>query len=195
MKSHEVNVMEFLFRKILIGDAGDNVPPLHTLVKETKRGPVTYRVTDKHANEILNQFKDDKPFVNQSHFFTDEHIERICTIAKAVIKIDKSVEEICERWKTNRDLVYLHVKCIPSDVCESMFSSIEVNTKSLSGNAVHSVMDKDRILAGTTYTKAKKTEFNESGLFKPISESTSDVKIVEKKESSFDDGFWNDLLK
>jgi len=195
MKSHEVNVMEFLFRKILVGDAGDNVPPLHTLVKETKRGPITYRVTDKQANEILNQFKDDKVFVTNPHLFTDDYINQICTIAKSVIKIDKPLEEIVNRWKTNRDLVYLHVNCIPKDVSESMFSSIEANTKSLSGTDVHSIMDKDKILNGTTYTKEKRNEFNESGLFKSISDSTSDVKIIDKKESSFDEGFWNDLLK
>jgi 5'-3' exonuclease len=195
MKSHEVNVMEFLFRKILVGDAGDNVPPLHTKTKETKKGLITYRVTDKQANEILNQFKDDKIFVTNAHLFNDDYINQICEIAKSVIKIDKPIEEIVTRWKTNRDLVYLHVNCIPKEVNESMFSSIEANTKSLSGNEIHSIMDKDRILAGTTYTKEKRNEFNESGLFKSISESTSDVKIIDKKESSFDDDFWNNLIK
>jgi 5'-3' exonuclease len=195
MKSHEVNVMEFIFKKILIGDNGDNVPPLHVKVKETKKGPVTYRVTDRQAMEILNQFKDDKVFVNQSHLFNDEHITQICQIAKSVIKMENPIDEIITRWKTNRDLVYLHVNCIPSEVCENMFSSIEGNTKSLSGNEVHSIMDKEKILSGTTYKKEKRNEFNESGLFKPISDSQNDVKIVDKKESSFDDDFWNNLIK
>lgn len=195
MKSHEVNVNEFIFRKILVGDAGDNVPPLHTKTKETKKGPITYRVTDKQALEIINKFKDDKVFVNQAHLFNDEHIQQICEIAKSVIKIEKPINEVIDRWKTNRDLVYLHVNCIPSDVCESMFSSIEKNTKSLSSIEINSIMDKDKILHGTTYTKEKRNEFNESGLFKPISDSNSDVKIIDKKESSFDDEFWNNLIK
>lgn len=196
MKTHEVNVMEFLFKKILVGDAGDNVPPLHTVVKETKAGPRTYGVTDRHVNDILREFKDDKVFVNQSHFFTHEHIHNICTLAKKVIKIDKPVEEIYERWITNRDLVYLHNNCIPKEVTSDMFNDIEPKAKkSLSASEIHSILNKDSILAGSSYTKEKKTEFNESGLFKPISESTSDVKIVDTKESSFDEGFWNNLLK
>ena len=196
MKSHEVNVMEFLFRKILIGDAGDNVPPLHTKVKETKRGPITYRVTDNHANEILSRFKDDKPFINQSHLFTEEHINRICSIAKDVIKIELPVEQVEERWKINRDLVYLHINCIPKEVTDSMFSSIELKYKKvLSTTDINSISNKDKILEKTTYTKEKKTEFNESGLFRPISESKSDVKIIESTDSGFDQGFWDNLLK
>jgi len=196
MKAHEVNVMEFIFRKILIGDAGDNVPPLNTTVKETKKGPITYRVTDKHANEILSQFKDDKVFVNQSHLFSDEHITQICEIAKSVIKIDKPIEQIVSKWKLNRDLVYLHANCIPSDVMSAMFESIESKyTKSLSASEIHSILDKEKILSGSSYTKEKKTQFNESGIFKPISDSASDVKIIDKKESSFDNDFWSNLIK
>jgi len=196
MKALEVNVMEFIFKKVLIGDSGDNVPPLHTTVKETKRGPITYRVTDKHALEIANEFKADKVFINQSHLFNDEFITQICEIATKVIKIDKPIEDVIKRWKLNRDLVYLHVNCIPKEVTDSMFDSIEKSrTRSLSASDIHSILDKEKILAGTTYTKEKKTEFNESGLFKAISDSSSETKIVDKKESSFDDQFWNNLIK
>lgn len=199
MKSIEVNVMDFIFRKILVGDSGDNVPPLHTVVKETKAGPRTYGVTDKHVTEIMSQFKDDKVFINQSHLFNDEHIEQICTIAKSVIKIDKPIEDIVTKWKVNRDLVFLHNNCIPKEVSTAMFENIESRyTKSLSGSELNSILNKDKILEGSSYSKEKKTEFNESGLFKSISESSSDIKIIETKdikESSFDSGFWDNLMK
>ena len=196
MKSHEVNVMEFIFRKILVGDSGDNVPPLHTVVKQTKAGPRTYGVTDKHVNEISSQFKDDKVFITNHHLFDDEYITQICSIAKSVIKIDKPLEDVITRWKTNRDLVYLHIGCIPKDVTTAMFENIEAKyTKSLSASEINSILNKEKILEGSSYTKEKKTEFNESGLFKSISENSSDVKIIDKKESSFDTGFWDNLMK
>jgi 5'-3' exonuclease len=198
MKFHEVNVNEFLFRKILIGDSGDNVPPLHTVVKETKAGPRTYGVTDKHVNEINSRFKDDKVYINQSHFFTHEHIHNICSIAKDVIKIDKTVEEIYERWITNRDLVYLHNNCIPKEVTSLMLEDIEQKQmKILSGVQLSNVMTKDSILEFTTYTKEKKTEFNESGLFKSLGvedDKPKNVKVTEDN-SGFDTNFWNDLIK
>lgn len=197
MKSHEVNVNEFIFKKILVGDSGDNVPPLHTVIKETKRGPITYRVTDKHVSEILNSYKDNKVFVNNAHFFSDEHILEICETAKRVIKIEKPIEEIIHRWKTNRDLVYLHINCIPTEVSEAMFQKIEEKTATLSASEIHGILDKEQILKGTSYTKEKKTEFNESGLFNSIGveKPKSEVKINEAPKGSFDDGFWNDLLK
>ena len=199
MKSREVNVNEFLFKKILVGDSGDNVPPLHTVVKETKAGPRTYGVTDKHVTEIMNRFMENKPFINQSHFFTDEHIQSICQFAKDVIKIDKPVEEIYKRWITNRDLVFLHTNCIPKDVSERMLSSIEeISNKHLSASELHSIMDKDAILSGTSYTKEKKTEFNESGLFKSLGvedEKKPTVTVTTTSDNGFDKDFWNDLIK
>jgi 5'-3' exonuclease len=198
MKHHEVNVNEFLFRKILIGDSGDNVPPLHTVVKQTKAGPRTYGVTDKHVNEINSRFKDDKVYINQSHFFTNEHIYNICSIAKDVIKIDRTVEEIYERWIINRDLVYLHNNCIPKEVTSLMLEDIEQKQmKTLSGVQLSNVMAKDSILEYTTYTKEKKTEFNESGLFKSLGVEEDKPKAVNVTEdnSGFDTNFWNDLIK
>ena len=198
MKSHEVNVNEFLFKKVLVGDAGDNVPPLHTVVKETKRGPITYRVTEKHVGEIMNAFKDDKVFINNSHFFHEEHIKHICELAKQTIKIDLPIEDIVKKWKMNRDLVFLHSNCIPEEVKEKMFECIEItNNRHLSASEIHQILDKEKILAGTTYTKEKKTEFNESGLFNSIGveKIKQEVKINEEPKGSFDEGFWNDLLK
>ncbi len=195
MKSKEINVMEFIFKKILVGDAGDNVPPLHTKIKETKRGPITYRVTDKNALDIMTKFLEDKVFIINPHLFNEDHIEEICQIAKTVLKMENPIEEITSKWKTNRDLVYLHNNCIPSDITTAMFSIIENNTKSLSAKEIHSIINREKILTGTTYSKEKKTEFNESGLFRPISSSEDDIKIIDKKESSFDEEFWNNLIK
>jgi len=196
MNTCEVNVNEFIFKKILIGDSGDNVPPLHVKVKETAKGPIVYRVTDTMANKILSEFKDDKMFIKQIHLFEEDYINEICTLAKKVIKIEKSVDEIKSRWKNNRDLVFLHGSCIPSEIIKSMFNSIEeAKYQAFSADSVHQLMNKDRILENTTWTKEKKTEFNESGLFNSISKSDSDIQVTEEKKGSFDQGFWDNLLK
>lgn len=195
-KIDEVNVMEFIFKKILIGDSGDNVPPLHTKVKETKKGPITYRVTDKHAEMIYSKFIENKMFVKQNHLFSEEYIQEICEIANNVLKIESPVEDTIKKWKSNRDLMYLHINCIPSDVMNSMMDNVDKKLKrALSAIEIYDLMNKDKILEGTTYTKDKKTNFNESNLFKPISASTSDVKIIEKKDASFNNSFWDDLIK
>jgi 5'-3' exonuclease len=198
MQIDEVNINEFIFRKILIGDAGDNVSPLETKIKESKNGPRVYRVSDKQANDILSEFKKDKMFVNQSHLFNDEQIEQICHIAKRVIKIEKPINEIVDKWKLNRDLVFLHKECIPTEVYSSMFDSIESEwKKSLSASNVQSVMDKESILKGTTYSKEKKDSFAESNVFKVLKTENpeSEVKIKKETDSSFDTNFWDSLIK
>ena len=198
MSMDEVNTNEFIFRKILIGDAGDNVSPLDIKIKETKQGQRVYRVSDKQANDVLSEFKESRIFVNQSHFFNLDHITDICKIAKRVIKIEKPDIEIINKWKINRDLVFLHTGCIPQEVGIAMFESIEKTWKStLSSTNIYSIMDKESILKGTTYSKEKKDSFAESGIFNALGKDkvNPEVKVVEKKDTSFDDTFWNDLLK
>jgi 5'-3' exonuclease len=200
MKIDEVNTIEFIFRKILVGDSGDNVSPLEVKIKETKNGSKTYRVTDNQANQILNEFKENKVFVNQSHLFTDDFIIEICEIAKRVIKIEKPIEEIVKKWKINRDLVFLHKRCIPERINQAMFENIERRWKAtLSGATVHSLQEKDTILRGTTYTKEKATDFTESGIFKsvmPKAEPTKgDVTITKTAGEGFDTSFWDNLTK
>jgi 5'-3' exonuclease len=197
METHEVNINEFIFRKILVGDAGDNVSPLDTKIKESKNGPRVYRVTDKHASEVLSEFKRDKIFVNQSHLFNEDQITQICDIAKRVIKIDRTVEEITPKWKLNRDLVFLHKFCIPSDVYCAMFDLVETSwNRTLSASNVHSIMDKEIILKGTTYTKEKKDSFSESGIFTALKneETKSEVTVTKETESNFNNDFWNNII-
>jgi len=204
MKLDEVNTNEFIFKKILTGDAGDNVSPIDLKIKESKDGKTrVFKVTDNQANQVLDEFKKDKVFVNQAHLFGDEYINEICQIAKRVIKIDKDLPEIITKWELNRTLVFLHKKCIPEQIIIDMFNQIEEKVSaSLSGSKLHSVMDKDQILQSTTYEKEKSNSFNDSTIFKsamPKSDPSvkSDVIITStpEKSSGFDDSFWNDLLK
>jgi 5'-3' exonuclease len=198
MAIDEVNINEFIFRKILIGDAGDNVSPLDVKVKESKNGPRVYRVSDKQANDVLNEFKEARIFVNQSHFFNADHITNICEIAKRVIKIEKPSSEIEQKWKLNRDLVYLHSQCIPEQVNTAMFESIErIWNKTLSASNVHSIMDKETILKGTTYSKEKKDSFGESNIFNSLKTETpkAEVKVTKETDSTFNGDFWDNIIK
>ena len=204
MKLDEVNTNEFVFKKILIGDAGDNVSPLDLKVKESKDGKTrVFRVTPNHANAVLDEFKKDKVFINQSHLFNEENITQICEIAKRVIKIEKEIPEIKAKWELNRNLVYLHKKCIPEKVVTDMLEQIEErHAASLSGSGLHSIMDKDQILKGTTYSKDK-AELNDSSIFRSTMNNSNPTKSDNgvvitsppKDSNGFDDTMWANLLK
>jgi hypothetical protein len=204
MKLDEVNTNEFIFRKILIGDSGDNVSPLDVKIKISSKDNSQRRfvVTENQANQVLDEFKSDKVFVNQSHFFNDEYIDQIVKIAKRIIKIEKPENEIRAKWELNRNLVYLHKKAIPEKVLSDMFNHIEPNKlHAFSALELHSIMDKEKILVGTTYTKEKAESFNESSIFKAAmpkanEKAKSDVVITSTpSDKGFDDSFWKDLLK
>ena len=200
MSLDEINTNEFIFRKILIGDAGDNVSPLEVKIKTGKEGQIRkFVVTEKQANEILRDFISDKMFVNQSHFFIDEYINQIVSIAKRVIKIEKAESEIRQKWELNRNLVFLHKNCVPQEINEAMFASIsEEKSKAFSASELNSIMNKDRILTNTSYTKEKAESFTESTIFKADIKNTapkSDVVITPDSVIGFNDDFWKDLIK
>lgn len=200
MSLDEVNTNEFIFRKILIGDAGDNVSPLEVKIKHSKVGqPRKFVVTEKQANEILQEFISDKMFVNQSHFFIEDHINQIVSIAKKVIKIERIESEIRKKWELNRNLVFLHKNCIPQEINEAMFSSIaEEKLKAFSALELNAIMNKDQILKNTTYTKEKAESFTESTIFKAnLTGPTkkTEVTVTDNTESGFNDDFWKSLLK
>jgi 5'-3' exonuclease len=202
MNLDEVNINDFIFKKIILGDKGDNVSPLDVKYKQGKNGTRCFVVTENQVNQIINEFKADKAFVNQSHLFTDEYIDQICEISKRVIKIDKSISDIRTKWELNRDLVYLHKKCIPEQVISDMFTQIESKPiLSFSAIELHSLMNKDEILNHTTYSKEKTDSFSDSSIFQASMPKVSpainkEVKITSSPvDSGFDDSFWKDLLK
>lgn len=198
MKIDEVDTNQFIFKKILIGDSGDNVSPLYTKVKETKNGSKTYRVTDNHANQILEEFKKERIFVSQSHFFEDESIDQICKISHRILKAETDLDTIKNKWKLNRDLVFLHKKCIPTLVINDMLNQIEEKFQSsMIIPNLESITNKDSILEKTTYIKEKLETLNDSSIFKNTINEKQKVETVINSESSsgFNGDFWNDLLK
>ena len=192
IKIEEINTNDFIFKKILRGDGGDNVSSLYTKIKETKRGPQKYTITEKQSKEIMEKFKSINFSVKHHHLFDDAFITQICEITKAHIKIDdKTLEELIEKWKMNRNLMMLHKNCIPSDLFDQILGDIEskINNK-ISPIVMANLIKKEEILKKTSYNNDINP--NDTNLLKTV-KSDSTVKI-ESSQNTFDDKFWNDLL-
>jgi len=195
----EINVNEYIFKKILTGDAGDNVSPLYTKIKTSKTGKdSTFGVTDRHVGLIMDKYKTEHPFISESHFFNDDNIKYICEIAKEVIKIEDTDLDLTIKYKINRDMVFLHGKCIPIDIMDAMHKHIESfkNTK-LSGSKFNEIQLKDNILVHSSYDATTVNEINDSSVFKKMAPKNIQpiVKIQEEPtDSGFDAGFWNNLI-
>ena len=127
IKIKEMNTTEFVFKKILIGDAGDNVSPLYQFKKTSKDGKTrVFNITDNKATKILNQYEKDNGTISEATFFTNNSISEICSIAKTQLKInDRTLDQLIDKYETNRNLMYLHNRALPPSIMNAMLESIE----------------------------------------------------------------------
>ncbi len=124
----EVDPARFVFSKVLTGDAGDNVRSVFQRVKDTKAGPMTYRFTEKMAANVLSRYERRHMFFGQHQMFDDKCIAEVASLVAEEAKVTEEeggVQPIVERWKKNRDLVYLHANCIPPNVLSAMEKAVE----------------------------------------------------------------------
>jgi len=178
-----INSTEYIFVKILIGDSGDNVPPVYQRKKQTKKGELTYRFSEKMARTVLDRFKTASSivYVNQFHLFDETSISKICSLAMEEMSVDdKLIEEIIERWKINRDMLYLHRDCIPSYVIDNMSKDYESGKQSRHNKA----MTREQILADTDWFDWQQV----GGQIKTNGEP--DVVIKDSPKGGFDANRW-----
>lgn len=164
IKIKEMNTTEFVFKKILTGDHGDNVSPLYQFKKTSKDGKTrVYNVTDTKATKILNDYEKDNGSISESTFFTRNSITEICQIAKTNLKIhDRTLDQLIEKYETNRNLMYLHNKALPPSIMNAMLSSIE----SAGYSSIHTL-----------------SKINKENIAKPI--TNNEKNLDQSQESSF----------
>ena len=151
---HSVEIQEIdpaymIFEKVIVGDAGDAVPPAWTWVSKNK----TYRVTPSKTQRIYE-------IVNQTKFVDDVFTlpERAMEIANGILATCKQVapvEILKSRLARNLILMYLDDRVIPSDIIEKFEAAfVRDSIKTLPA----ATYDLAHILEGTKYlTQSSKT--------------------------------------
>ena len=118
----EVDPEEFRFRKVLTGDAGDNVPPAYWHVSKNRR----YGVSEKKATEIISEFKEKHGVLSHMYLYNDEYITDLANILIRVMKAKHmSREQIITNLKSNVNLMVLAAESIPEGILDEMFRSVE----------------------------------------------------------------------
>ena len=155
----EIDPKWVIFEKVIIGDAGDNVPSVWTWVEKEKN----FRVTPKKAEriyELLNRVK----VIEDVYELPDRCIE-VSSAINSTCKQNTSKEKIQDRLKRNLQLVYLDKRIIPTEIQEAFNGNIEKYMKKpLLGNRNY---DMNTILFSTDYVAAGKSF--ESDFFKNFS--------------------------
>ena len=104
----EINPKEVVIDKIIRGDKGDNIFPI--ILKKSKTNPdKSYRVGNKDLDPNLNYNSDED---------VKRYIENLLNQKSYKGKVDKSLNDILEHFKYNKQLVVLEKESYPPDILE-----------------------------------------------------------------------------
>jgi hypothetical protein len=174
----EVDPEEFRFRKVLTGDAGDNVTPAYWYVSKDRR----YGISEKKAEEIVSEFKQKHGTLSHMYLYNEEFITDLANITIRVMKAKHMTrEQIISNIKSNVNLMVLSSESIPEGILDEMFRSIEtkINLNVLNINGVSSMK---AILENTSY-KAEDTSIAVSSkIFKDDEEDGDFSFITDRKQ-------------
>jgi len=148
IKIIEIDPHDFILQKALIGDDGDDVPPL--FIWPTKNGKKFNRITPKRAEVILNHVResiDEKLTIKNITTYADKITEGIRKVSK-VKEID--AESIESKLKRNIKLMYLHKSVIPNEIFKDFIVHAKENYKKKLGAKSYS---KHMLIEGTKYDK------------------------------------------
>lgn len=137
----DIEIEEFLLKKILIGDDGDNVPSVWNW--ENSKGKKK-RITPSIADKIVKNFKtiNEKPLyylVNDFEFFKNA----LCDSIKFVASITADEDALKQNIERNCKLMCLHHKFFPTDLL--------VQFKEKFSSSVVGKLEKTEFLKGTKY--------------------------------------------
>jgi len=158
VKLTEVDCDEFLFKKILVGDSGDNIPSVITWQKVMKNGKLrTYSITDKMADKIYAQFtKESDGFVVDTLFVKSE-LERMADVVYRVVGRE-SAKIISNRIFDNMSLMMLHSRVIPEPIQNEIYKAVENEFSLLDRMDLSKLTNKDKILENTKWLDIKKSK-------------------------------------
>jgi len=174
----EVDPEEFRFRKVLTGDAGDNVPPAYWYVSKNRR----YGISEKKAIEIISEFKEKHGVLSHMYLYNDEYITDLANILIRVMKAKHmSREQIITNLKSNVNLMVLAAESIPEGILDEMFRSVEskMNHNALELKRVSTMKS---LLENTSYGGNDSIAVS-SKIFKDDDDDGDDFSFIKDKKS------------
>jgi|TARA_R100000081_G_C4814467_1_gene173732 5'-3' exonuclease len=170
----EVDPEEFRFRKVLTGDAGDNVPPAYWYVSKPKKGnPRRYGISEKKATDIITEFKDKHGSLSHMYLYEEGYITDLANITIRHMKAKHmSREQIISNIKSNVQLMVLSSHTIPEGILDEMFRSVE-SKMDLNHLKLPQISTMKSLLEGTEYLTDDNTAIK-SAIFRGDKDDNSD---------------------
>ena len=145
----EIDTDYLIFEKVIIGDAGDTVPPVWTWESKEK----TYRVTPTKAARMYEIMQMSNPI--KDVYDLPSRATEVANGINATCKQIVSADAIKSRLERNIKLVYLDKRIIPLDIQEAFETAYNdtPTRKELSAKTY----DMSHILEGTRYVSGGRT--------------------------------------
>lgn len=174
----EVDPEDFRFRKVLTGDAGDNVPPAYYYTSKNRR----YGISEKKATAIIAEFKEKHGHLSHMYLYNDEYITDLANMTVRVMNAKHmSREQIISNLKSNVNLMVLAAESIPEGILDEMFKSVEskINQRGLELKTISTMKS---LLEGTEYSKEADSSFKAAFFKDDDDDSGDDLSFIKGKK-------------
>lgn len=148
----EVNAADFGFKKVLMGDGGDNVKPVYYYTDINRNGQKrNYGVSEKKAEMVLMEFEKKYGKFRVEYLYDESYQKHICNlIIKNLSATRMTYEQIHRNLQDNTSLVILHQKSIPEPIYNQLFEHVESMEDKLLQN-FDNISSKEELLKDTGY--------------------------------------------
>jgi len=154
----EIDPEDFRFRKVLTGDAGDNVPPAYYYTSKNRR----YGISEKKATAIIAEFKEKHGHLSHMYLYNEEYVTDLANMVIRVMNAKHmSREQIIANIKSNVNLMVLAAESIPEGILDEMFKSVE-SKMNQRGLQLKTISTMKSLLEGTEYAKEVDSSFKAS---------------------------------
>ena len=152
LEVEEVNAGDFGFKKVLMGDAGDNVKPVYYYAEVNKKGQKrNYGVSEKKAESVLIEFVRKYGKFRVEYLYDESYQRHICNLLIKVLSATRmTYEQIHRNLQDNTSLVILHQKSIPEPIYNQLFEHVESMEEKLIPN-FEGISTKEEFLKDTGY--------------------------------------------
>lgn len=180
----EVNTLEFIFKKVLTGDAGDNVKPAFNYTKPNKSGKViNHGISDGKAEKIVEEYKSNEELKIED-LYGNEYTEELAKITYKIMKAEgiMPVHKIAQNIKMNAILVALNNLSIPKQVVESIKADIISNEDNRHNLNFKNLTVMQNLLKNTKYISENYAQVK-SSIFKGEQIDENDMSFIKTKKT------------
>ena len=175
----EIDPEDFRFRKVLTGDAGDNVPPAYYYTSKNRR----YGISEKKATAIIAEFKEKHGHLSHMYLYNEEYVTDLANMVIRVMNAKHmSREQIIANIKSNVNLMVLAAESIPEGILDEMFKSVE-SKMNQRGLQLKTISTMKSLLEGTEYAKEVDSSFKASFFKDDDSDEADDMSFIKGTKS------------